>query len=152
MTASRVLVLALGTPILRDDGIGWRVVEEVQRRVLLGSTEFDCLALGGLALMERLIGYERAILVDAIRTERGLPGTVYRLGLDDLPSLHANSIHDLSLKEALELGHRLAAQLPTEIVVIAVEVVDVLDFGEELSPPVECAVPVAVEAVLAALS
>jgi hydrogenase maturation protease len=145
------LVLGLGNPILRDDGVGWRVVEAVQGLVPPGRAEFDCVGLGGLALMERLIGYQRAILVDAIQTVGGLPGALYRLGLDDLPTLHANAIHDASLKDALELGRRLGAVLPSEIVIIAVEAADVLDFGESLSPPVEVAVPAAVAAVLAAL-
>ncbi len=145
------LVLGLGNPILRDDGVGWRVVEEVQLRVSPEIAEFDCVALGGLALMERLIGYNRAVLVDSIQTAGGSPGAVYRLGLNDLPTLNADAIHDASLKDSLELGRRLGAELPGEIVIIAVEAIDVLNFGESLSPPVEAAVPAAVDAVLAAL-
>ncbi len=151
MPVNRTLVLGLGNPILRDDGVGWRVVEEAQRRAPAGAAEFDCVALGGLALMERLIGYERAVLVDAIRAGGGAPGSVYQLGLDDLPTMHSNAIHDASLKDALALGRRLGAQLPGEIVIVAIEAVDVLNFGETLSPPVEAAVPAAVDAVLAAL-
>jgi hydrogenase maturation protease len=146
------LVLGLGNPILRDDGVGWRVVEEVQLRISPEIAEFDCVALGGLALMERLIGFRRAILVDAIQAVGGSAGAVYPLGLGDLPTLHANAVHDASLTDALELGRRLGAELPGEITIIAVEAVDVLNFGETLSPPVEAAVPAAINAVLAALS
>jgi hydrogenase maturation protease len=145
------LVLGLGNPILRDDGVGWRVVEEVRRLTAPELAEFDCVALGGLALMERLIGYDYAILVDAIQTTGGTPGAVYALGMDDLPTLNADAVHDASLKAALELGRQLGAQLPREIAIIAVEAVDLLDFGEALSPPVEAAIPAAVDAVLAAL-
>jgi len=158
------LVLGLGNPILGDDGVGWRVVEEVERRwrqveepwsTVHGPSsviEFDCFALGGLALMERLIGYDRAVLVDAIQTRGGEPGAIYRLTLDDLPTLHANSTHDTSLKAALELGRRLGARLPEEIVIYAIEAVNVLDFGESLSPPVAAGVGRAAEAVLAQLA
>ena len=83
------------------------------------SVEFDCVALGGLALMERLIGYDHVVLVDAIRTVYGVPGTVYQLGLDDLPTLNADAVHDASLKQALELGRRLGATLPDDITIIA---------------------------------
>ena len=158
-----VLVLGLGNPILRDDGVGWRVVEEVQARsepvrasddaTTNGArVEFDCVALGGLALMERLIGYDRAVLVDAICTRDGTPGTVYRLALDDLPTLNADAVHDATLQAALELGRRLGAKLPVDIAIIAVEAADLLDFGEGLSPAVEAAVPEAVACVLAALA
>jgi hydrogenase maturation protease len=154
-----VLVLGLGNPILRDDGVGWRVVEMVESRLCLVGTaetvttdrvrvEFDCVALGGLALMERLVGYERAVLVDAIQTRQGHPGAVYRLGLGDLPTLNADAVHDATLKAALELGRGLGAELPDDITIIAVEAADVLNFGEGLSPIVEAAVPVAAELVL----
>ena len=59
-----LLVIGLGNPILSDDSIGWRVAEEVQKALQLGpqgsregdEIEFDYLALGGLSLMERMIG------------------------------------------------------------------------------------------------
>lgn len=158
---SRTLVLGLGNPILRDDGVGWRVVEEVQeawRRRIRGdelqntfSVEFDCISRGGLALMERLVGYERAILVDAIQTRAGVPGAIYRVTLEDLPTLHADSAHDATLKAALALGRQLGAELPDEIRIIAIEAENVLDFGETLSPHVAASVGRATELVLAEL-
>ena len=108
------------------------------------SVEFDCVALGGLALMERLIGYDQSCWSMRFAPHDGPPGTVYHLDLDDLPTLHADAIHDASLKEALELGRRLGATLPGDIAIIAIEAADLLDFGEGLSPAVEAAVPEAV--------
>jgi hydrogenase maturation protease len=152
MRAARAtLVLGLGNPILGDDGVGWRVVDAARDRVDDAGAEFDCVALGGLALMERLIGYDRAVLVDAIQSGRGAAGSVYLLTMDDLPTAHANAAHDASLKEALELGRRLGAPLPASISIVAVEARNVLDFGEALSPEVEAAVPEAVNLVLAAI-
>jgi hydrogenase maturation protease len=163
---SPVLVLGLGNPILRDDGVGWRVVEKAHEQwtqrqsdqagptknePVSAFVEFDRVSLGGLALMERLVGYSRAVLVDAIQTRGGVPGTVYRLSLDDLPTLHADSAHDASLKAALELGRRLGARLPEEIVIYAVEAEDIWDFGETLSPDVAASVRTATRAVLAEL-
>jgi hydrogenase maturation protease len=146
----RVLVLGLGNPILRDDGVGWCVVQAVEARMEgeQDAPEFDCVSLGGLSLMERMVGYDRAILVDAIQTESGAPGTVYRLALDDLPTLHANAAHDASLVAALELGRNLGARLPDDIAIVAIEAADVLDFGEELTPEIAAAVPRAVALVL----
>ena len=114
-----------------------------------GRAEFDCVALGGLALMERLVGYDRAILVDAIQTKGGAPGAVYRLTLDDLPTLHANAVHDASLPAALELGRSLGAHLPDDVAIVAIEAAAVLDFGEVLTPEVAAAVPRAADMLLA---
>jgi hydrogenase maturation protease len=165
-----VLVLGLGNPILGDDGVGWRVVEQAEnlwsachsepRRgdeshsapetSNLG-IEFDYFALGGLALMERLIGYDRVVLVDAIQSQGGEPGAIYRLTLDDLPTLNADAVHDASLKAALALGQQLGAKLPHEIVIIGIEAANVLDFSESLSPPIAASVARAAEMVLAEL-
>jgi hydrogenase maturation protease len=162
------LVVGLGNPILGDDGVGWRVVEEVQRRVEAGVCDraaplpapvprdgaawrFDFCSLGGIALMEQLIGSARAILVDAVQTG-GVAGTVHRLTLDDLPTLHADSVHDASLKAALDLGRRLGAALPDEITIIAVEAANLYEFGEALTPAVAAAVPRAADMVLASLA
>jgi hydrogenase maturation protease len=150
--SATTLVLGLGNPILGDDGVGWRVVEEARRRWGGEGVQFDCVALGGLALMERLTGYDRAILVDAIRTEGGVTGAIHRLTVDDLPTMHANAVHDASLKTALALGRSLGAELPDDILIVAVEAEVSLDFGETLSPAVEAAVPAAADLVLAALN
>lgn len=150
----RTIVLGLGNPILRDDGVGWRVIQEIQNQManrpsVAAQVELEQFPLGGLSLMERLVGYDCAVLVDAIQTPNGIPGALYRLTLDDLPTLHANSVHDASLKAALELGRQLGAKLPARIVIYAIEVVNVLDFGEELSPQVAASVGAAAQAVLA---
>jgi len=175
-TPPPTLVLGLGNPILGDDGVGWRVVEAAQEAWQRGmgegrttndepisssvirptgmlrdpssSVEFDFISLGGLALMERLIGCDRAILVDAIQTRDGVPGAIYRLTLDDLPTLHADAIHDASLKAALAVGQQLGAKLPREIVVIGIEAINLWDFSETLSPQVAASVPRAAERVL----
>lgn len=147
----RVLVAGLGNPILGDDGVGVRVARAVQERVADPALDFLEAPLGGLALAERLEGYDRAILIDAIQTRGGVPGAVYRLTLDDVPSYHADSAHDASLKAALELIRLQGGRVPGEIVIIAVEAVNLLEFGEELTPPVAAAVPAAVAAVLAEL-
>ena len=97
------------------------------------TVEFDFVSLGGLALMERLVGCERAILVDAIQTRAGVPGAIYRLTLDDLPTRHADAIHDASLKAALAVGQQLGAILPQGNVVIGIEAVNLRDFSESLT-------------------
>jgi hydrogenase maturation protease len=148
-------LIGLGNPILSDDAVGWRVVQEVEKALRANrpcGLEIDCLSLGGLSLMERLVGAERAILVDAIQTKDGVPGTTYRLSLDDLsdnlPTFNTTAIHDASLPAALEMGRSLGACLPEEIVIIAVEAVELWEFGETLTPAVEAGVLPAAHLVL----
>lgn len=150
------LVLGLGNPILGDDGVGWRVVEEVARLTggQAGSVELDYVAQGGLSLMERMIGYRRVILVDAILTGRAPLGTVHRFPLEALPPdvcTHSGSTHDTSLQNALRVGRAMGAQLPDTILIVGVEARSVFDFSEELSPEIAAAVPHAVRYVIQSL-
>ncbi len=162
---ARTLILGLGNPLLGDDGVGWRVAEECAARLRAGTSqwagtspaptsapnvEIDFHAGGGLSLMERLIGYDRAILIDAITTGEPL-GTTHAFPLEELPTFkagHLTSSHDMTLRHALELGKRMDAHLPDAIFVVAVEARVEFDFKEELSPAVAEAVPRAVELVV----
>ena len=149
----RTLVLGLGNPILRDDSIGLRVVQEL--RVRLGEVpdiEVSEDYWGGLRLMERMIGYDRAIIIDAIRTDAE-PGTIHMLSPNDIPTQRSISAHDVNLLTALEVGRQAGAQLPpqSEILIVGVEAADVQTFDEALTPELETALPQAVEAVISAL-
>jgi hydrogenase maturation protease len=154
----KTLVVGLGNPILTDDGVGIHVVRAVASRVAgssgsssNGDLSFVEASVGGLRLLDLLNGYGRVILVDAIQTREGKPGDVYRLHAGNLHgSRHSGSTHDLTLSGALELGRRLGMELPSDsdVVILAVEVEDVLTFGEACTPQVEAAIPAVVEKVL----
>ncbi len=159
----RTLVLGLGNPILGDDGVGWRVAEQCAEYVMTHpprepsscSVEFDSHGGGGLGLAERLIGYDRAILIDAIHTGTQPPGIVTSFPLDALPSpgsVHTSSAHDTSLLTALELARRLGARVPEQVIIVAIAAQNIYEFSEELSPAVEKAVPEAVGRVQAQLA
>lgn len=151
-----IILIGLGNPILGDDGVGWKVIEYLQQHSSLPvNVETDCLALGGIGLMERLIGYEQAILVDAIVTNQQLIGSVLRLKVDDLPDRavgHLGSAHDTTLPVALRLGRMMGANLPSSITIVAVESQNVYDFSEELTPQVAAAIPKAAKIVMDTLA
>jgi hydrogenase maturation protease len=149
MTKIKTLVVGLGNPILGDDGVGWRVAEAV--RAQAPEVEVDCLAVGGLSLMERLIGYDRAIIIDAIQTRNGRIGNVHCFPLAALPDLsagHTTAAHDTSLATALELGRKMGAVLPDEVMVVGIEAEPVYVFSDALTPVVAQAIPKAAELVL----
>lgn len=151
----RILVIGLGNPILGDDGVGWKVAEEIRRQTPPDlPVDVECFSLGGISLMERMIGYDQVILVDSL-AGGGPVGSVLVLPLSDLPNYsayHTTNSHDTSLQTALEVGRRIGAQLPERVMVVGITALQVFEFGEELSPEVEAAVPQAVGAVLGILS
>ena len=159
---SPVIVIGLGNPILGDDGIGWRVAERIRRSLSTahqeGHTlfeylpvEVDCLSLGGLSLMERLVGYQRALIIDSITSNHNLPGTVSAFPLEGLPeqvACHMGSVHDTSLQTAIQVGRTMGASLPEQIHIVAIEVQSVYEFSEELTDPVAAAAPIAEQVAL----
>ena len=152
--ASKTLILGLGNPILTDDGVGIHVVRAAAAHAQQADLVFAEASVGGLRLLDTLTGYERVILVDAIQTPDGKPGKIHLLHPNDLrASLHSGSTHDLSLPGALALGRQLGLALPTDeaLTIVAVEVEDVLTFGESCTPAVAAAIPWVVEMVLACI-
>ncbi len=147
----KTIVVGLGNPILGDDGVGWKVAEEIKRQIPADAQiEVLCLSLGGIGLMEHLIGYDRAILVDAFISDQEV-GSIITSKLSDLPNysaFHITSAHDTSLQNAIKLGRSLGAQLPEDIMVVGIATNPIFDFNEELSPSIAEVVPKAARIVL----
>ncbi len=145
----KTLVLGMGNPILSDDGVGIRVAQEIDRTLADPEVTVAEAALGGLALLDLIPGYDRVIIIDAIQTEGGEVGTLYRLGVDDFAfAKHLSSPHDMNFFTALELGARLGMAIPPKITIFAIEVEDVTTVSEECTPKVKEAIPTCVETVL----
>jgi hydrogenase maturation protease len=150
----KTLVLGLGNPLVTDDSVGLRVVEQL-KPLLADRTDVEVAEdyWGGLRLMERMIGFDRAIVVDAIKTGAP-PGTIHLLTAEGIPTQRSASAHDVNLATALEFGRQAGARLPENrcIWLIGVEAEDTLNFGEHCTPAVQAALPAAIEAVLKALA
>ena len=71
----KIIVIGLGNPILTDDGVGVKVAYEVEKAlganipINLTITEAS---VGGLRLMELLVGYDRVILIDALQDRKSV--------------------------------------------------------------------------------
>lgn len=152
----KTLVVGLGNPILTDDGVGVLVAREVAGRLngaLSKRVDVVEASVGGVRLMEMLVGYERVILVDALSPGMGEdPGGFRRMSLDDLesftPTQHWASAHDTNLITALKWGQTMQLPLPAEVIIYAVgaETLDV--FSDHPTPTVSLAIPKVVEAVM----
>lgn len=148
------LILGLGNPLLTDDSVGLRILQHLRTRIAdRPGVELDEDYHGGLRLMERMIGYDRVILVDAI-CNGGEPGSIRVLTVRDVPTRHSGSSHDADLRTALALGRQAGARLPDDenIRLIAVEAAEVLTFGQECTLPVRSCIGRASDMVLKLLA
>jgi hydrogenase maturation protease len=150
----KTLVIGLGNPLVTDDSVGLRVVEQL-KPLLADRCDVEVSEdhWGGLRLMERMIGFDRAIVVDAIQTGAP-PGTIHLLTPEGIATQRSASAHDVNLPTALEFGRRAGARLPenSRIQLVGIEAADTLTFGEQCTPAVQAAIPRAVAAVLKALA
>jgi hydrogenase maturation protease len=146
----KVVVLGLGNPYMRDDGVGIRVAEELKKRslgegvVVFESRSFDA------SLFWQFRNAAALVIVDALRS--GAPsGSVSRFSLapskapvTGIPSLHELQLHDLVDLAGLDV-------LYCPVTVVAIEPKD-CSLGEGLTQNLRTAVPRAVEEVTKVLS
>ncbi|MBN1336797.1 MAG: hydrogenase maturation protease [Deltaproteobacteria bacterium] len=142
----RTLVLGMGNPILADDAVGVRLARAAGGafggRPDLTVVE-EC-SVGGLEVLEVLQGYDRVVVLDAIRTRGGTPGDWYRFTAEALKETsNLRNVHDVNLATALALGRTLGMPVPPdcEIHVFAVEILDDLTFSERMTDALEAAWP-----------
>lgn len=134
------LVLGLGNDILGDDAVGVLAARELGAG-LPAAIEIVETAEAGIALMERMEGRERVLILDSIMTRRCEPGTVLELGPEDFGKVAAPSPHYAGLPEVLDLADRLGIPFPSEIQILAMEVEDPFEIREGLTPKVAAALP-----------
>jgi len=145
----KTLVLGIGNPILSDDSVGIRVAEEIRKLVEDDEVTVIDACTGGLDLLDFLAGYDRAYIIDAVKTPGGKAGSIYRLQPEAFNSTRfATSPHDVNFATALELGKQLGLKLPSDIDIFAVEVLDTETFSEECTPEVEKAIQKCAEMVV----
>lgn len=144
------LIFGLGNPILRDDVVGLRVARELGKRLANQDVEVIEASVGGLEVLDFIVGYEKVIVVDAIQTKNGKIGDVHKLNIDDFQAtVHIDSPHSMNFPTAIEFGKKLGLEMPKQIIIYGIEVKDIRTFSEECTPEVEAAIPKIVEEIMA---
>lgn len=147
----RVVVLGLGNILLRDEGVGVRVVETLaERYVLPPEVEVVDGGTAGMELLNLIAGCDHLIICDALKDDAP-PGTVIKLVDTEIPAFFQTrySPHQLGLADVLATL-TLTDEAPDVVTLIGVVPFD-LELGLALSPEVGKAVGKAVEEVVAVL-
>lgn len=143
----------MGNPLLCDDGVGLYIAAELKNRLHRKDITIMESGSAGLNLLDPLVGFDRAIIIDAIQTAEGKAGQIYRLDPQAFDTArHTASPHNVSFTTALEFGRRLGLPLPREIIIFAIEAQDVTTFSEECTPPVKQAIPTCIQMILQELN
>jgi hydrogenase maturation protease len=138
----RILIAGLGNLLLRDDGVGVHAVHELQKAPPPGVrvVEVGTAVLDALHLFEKA---DRILAIDAMQAG-GSAGTLYSLRVSDVEDRSPKaSLHELSLLAALRF---LASGKRAPVVILGVEPA-IIDYGLDLSPEVQSALPVLIQSV-----
>ncbi|HHY34819.1 MAG TPA: hydrogenase maturation protease [Firmicutes bacterium] len=150
-----VVIVCCGNPLAGDDGVGSRIARGLERALREGHVCGENVLLvdagtPGLGLIDVIRGKDLAIVVDGVKSGSA-PGTVITGRVEEtIPKIRRGwSLHSLGVPEALELGRLVEPDdMPRDILFVGVEVGDAAPGKVGLTPPVESAVPQAVEEII----
>ena len=143
----KTLVIGVGNLLRTDDGVGIHAINWLTK--LYPTIDTLDAAMGSIEIIEAMRGYDRAIIVDAIETGAE-PGTIYRINLTggEKPPVVTHS-HGTDLITILQLGRQLYPdEMPTEIILIAIEVGDTTTISDEPTPKVQNAIKTVVKIIV----
>lgn len=132
----KVLVLGLGNELLTDDGVGVHVVRMLRKEPPLEGILAADVGTGILHAQHLLEQAAYVIAIDAVRAGDE-PGSVYRFDIDQAQSNQPASLHELGIVELMQL---IPEPDRPKVTILGIEP-DKIDYGMELSPAVEAAVP-----------
>ena len=149
----KTLILGIGNTCLGDDGVGVHVARKLKTQINDSSIIVDEAFTGGMNLLDLMLGYERAILIDACPMPHEQPGQIHLFTKDNLPQGHSANPHDTSLWEALEMANRLGEKaIPQDITLVAITLpIYPREFSDTLSQPIADAIPRAMATVTSLL-
>ena len=141
-----IIVIGIGNHNFRDDGVGLKVVEELEKRGVKNVVKYLNM---DLKIIDSLCGYEKAIIVDAVKTG-AKPGTIFEFDAKNTwCNMYASGTHSMSIFEIVRIGcYIFSEEMPDEIKIIAIEGEEVLTVGREISNNVKKAIPKVVEKIL----
>ena len=137
MSKKRIAIVGVGNILLGDEGIGVRVVKELEKEKYSEEINFLDAGTAFFSIVSELRNFKKAIIIDAVHGGKKA-GTVYRFNIDDVAGKGNSiiSLHDFGVIESIQL-ERVIAKLPDEIIFYGVEPKNVTP-SLELSSVLQC--------------
>jgi hydrogenase maturation protease len=150
--AGKTLIIGVGNLLLKDEGVGVHVAQELQKKDLPAEVEVYDGGVAGIGLLDFFREASKLLLIDA--AEMNLkPGTVVRFTPEKVKDQSGGgkfSTHDVGLLEVLELAKALG-HCPEDVVIIGIQPKEI-SWGTDLSPEVQASIPQVMEMVLKEIS
>jgi len=141
------IIIGLGNEYLSDDGVGVHIARGLEDKIrenssLSATTRVERLSVGGLALLDYVIGYHTCFIIDAVTTGLYPPGTLLRhRECCDEETLTVHSSHHIALSQLFGIAKLLELDVPSMTAIYGIEPFDLLTFSTRCTRSVEDAIP-----------
>jgi len=143
------LIIGFGNILLTDDGIGIHILNKLKGEENLKENQFLDL---GTSSMD--IGYylnddiARMVIIDCIRSDYDEPGTLFKMGLDDLVSKKKEnfSLHQIKLIDSIKLAS-IDSDFP-DTLILGIVPKDIKTFSDRLSNELIDKLPIVYDKIL----
>ena len=147
---ARTAIVGLGNPSYGDDGIGPAAAQRVYQ---LLRDRIDCELLehaaSGFRLAEKLVGYQRALIIDALTDPQTEVGTVRRVEFTESSSFPLLDFHTAGFHDILTLAQVAGLEVPTVIVMYGITIREPEGFSENMSAELTVRLPQIAQAIAA---
>ena len=144
----KILIYGIGNPYRCDDAVGIRVAERLAVQIKQSNIDVKWGSIDGVGILDEIMGYDRVIFVDSVRTEKGTPGTIHKIDPNSFRSSHSFSSHGIDFITALQFGKKLDLKMPEKTDIYAVEIEDNTSYGEACTPKVAAKIPELVRVIM----
>jgi len=134
-----------------DDGVGIHVIRMLKKSLARDDLEFKELSVGGLKLVEEILGYEKVFIIDSVDMDDRQIGRIREFSPEQFKATEqpSPSPHVLNFATALELYKRLEpSKIPSTIRIFTIDIDPDFTFRESLSPPIQKAAANLVEIIV----
>lgn len=152
MTTERITVMGIGNPLVKDEGVGIRVIETMMTTLAFPEnvTLVDAGTMG-MGILNLFQDCDYLLVIDAVDGTGEPPGTVVRMTPEDMaPNTIKHSLHDMRLVDVLDAAMLMGVR--PEVDCVGIQILDMDGIAIGLTPDVEDAVPRAVQAALDVLA
>jgi len=123
-----------------DDGVGIHVVRMLKEKIpARDGLVFKELSVGGLKLVEEILGYEKVFIIDSVNMDDRQIGRIREFSPEQFKTTEQSnpSPHVTNFATALELYKRLDPnEIPGTIRIFTIDIDPDFTFHEELSPTI----------------
>lgn len=144
------LVLGLGNDLMGDDAIGIVAARRLECEIS-GMADVKVSNEYGVALLDYFIGYEMALVIDAVTLDSRPAGELIGIDFDSLRPVRGMSPHYAGLPDLKLLAQTLGLEFPGRVKVLAVQIDQPKTVSAVMSPVIEKSLEKLVESAKACI-